>query len=140
MEHIHNVQRNCLKLGFKLIKIGEIHLGRTLISNSLVHDVSKLSGIEFDHLWRGDDLLFDVVKHHSSTNEHHPEYWHGIQNMPAVYIAEMVCDCAARSSEFGSDLRKWFDEAATKKYNFSMDDEVGQRIKRFLDLLLAPPF
>jgi len=140
LEHIQNVQRNCYKLGLKLIKSGELEFGRNLIANGQIHDNSKLTGIEFDHLFGGDPLLMTVVKHHSSTNPHHPEYWGSIQQMPDVYIAEMVCDCAARSSEFGSDLRKWFSEQATKKYNFAMDDKDGIRITRFIDMLLSPPF
>lgn len=140
LEHIQNVQRNCYKLGLKLIKSGEVELGRNLIANGQIHDNSKFKGIEFDHLFYGDPILFDVIKHHSSTNPHHPEYWGSIQQMPDVYIAEMVCDCAARSSEFGSDLRKWFFEEATKKYKFEVNDVDGIRITRFLNLLLAPAF
>jgi hypothetical protein len=62
--------------------------------------------------------------------------------MPEVYLAEMVCDCAARSQEFGTDVRKWFQETATKKYGFTMDDSdsCGQSIQRFLNLLLEKPF
>jgi hypothetical protein len=140
LEHIQNVQRNCYRLGLKLIKKGEVELGRMLIANGQIHDNSKFKGIEFDHLFYGDPLLMDVVKHHSSTNSHHPECWGGIQKMPDVYIAEMVCDCAARSAEFGTDLRKWFSESATKKYNFEMTDEDGLRITRFIDILLSPSF
>jgi len=140
LEHIQNVQRNCYKLGLKLIKNGEIELGRMLIANGQIHDNSKFKGIEFEHLFTGSPLLMDVVKHHSSTNMHHPECWGSIQALPEVYIAEMICDCASRSAEFGTDLRKWFAESATKKYNFKMDDEVGIKITRFIDLLLSPGF
>lgn len=140
LSHIQNVQRNCYKLGLKLIKNGEIELGRILIANGQIHDNSKFKGIEFEHLFNGSPILSDVVKHHSSTNPHHPEFWGKIQSVPEVYLAEMVCDCAARSSEFGSDLRKWFEETATKKYEFSMDDEVGKKITKFADMLLEKPF
>lgn len=140
LEHIQNVQRNCYKLGLKLIKSGDVEFGRILIANGQIHDNSKLTGIEFDHLYSGDPILMTVVKHHASTNPHHPEYWGSIQQMPDVYVAEMVCDCAARSAEFGSDLRKWFSEEATKKYNFTMDDKDGLRITKYLDLLLTPAF
>lgn len=140
LEHIQNVQRNCYRLGLKLIKNGEVELGRILIANGQIHDNSKFKGLEFDHLFNGDPLLMSVVKHHSTTNAHHPEYWGSIQKMPEVYIAEMVCDCAARSAEFGTDLRKWIAEIATKKYGFEMTDNVGLQINRFIDILLAPPF
>jgi hypothetical protein len=52
----------------------------------------------------------------------------------------MVCDCAARSSEFGSDVREWFAQKATHKYSFNIDSEVGLRIIYYLDLLLEKPF
>ena len=140
LEHIQNVQRNCYRLGLKLIKNGEVEFGRILIANGQVHDNSKFKGIEFEHLFYGDPILMTVVKHHSTTNAHHPEYWGSIQQMPDVYLAEMVCDCAARSAEFGTDLRKWFSETATKKYNFEMTDKDGMRVTKFIDILLAPPF
>ena len=140
LNHIQNVQRNCYKLGLKLISAGEIKLGRDLIANGQIHDNSKFKGIEFDHLFYGDPILSDVVKHHSSTNPHHPEYYSSIREMPIVYIAEFVADTTARSAEFGTDIRIWLKEEATKKYNFSMDDEVGKKIIYFLDMLLEKPF
>jgi len=140
LEHIQNVQRNCYRLGLKLIKNGEVEMGRILIANGQIHDNSKFKGIEFEHLFHDSPILMTVVKHHSSTNPHHPEYWGSIQKMPDVYLAEMVCDCAARSSEFGTNLRKWIFEEATKKYGFEMNDTVGDKITKFIDILLAPPF
>jgi hypothetical protein len=140
LNHIQNVQRNCYKLGLKLIKLGEIEMGRNLIANGQIHDNSKFKGIEFDHLFYGDPILSDVIKHHSSTNPHHPEHWSKIQSMPEIYLIELVCDCASRSAEFGSDIRAWFKDDATKKYNFSMDDETGKKITYYLDLLLSPAF
>ncbi len=140
LEHIQNVQRNCYKLGIKIIKSGDIELGRNLIANGQIHDNSKFKGIEFDHLFFGDPLLSDVVRHHSSTNLHHPEHWGTIHEMPKVYIAEMVCDWAARSSEFGSDLRKWVYDESTVKFKYQMTDKVGEYVEFFLNLLLDKPF
>lgn len=138
--HIDNVRRNCNKIGLKLISSGEIEIGRMLISNGQIHDNSKLSGIEFEHLFVGDPLLPEVASHHAKTNPHHPEFWGSIHKMPEVYIAEMVCDCAARGSEFGTDVRKWFSDVSTVKYGFSMDDPCGILIQKYLDLLLTKPF
>ena len=78
---------------------------------------------------------------HTSTNPHHPEYWNnGVQGMHEVYVAEMVCDWHARSSEFGSDLRTWVKESASKKFEFSLTSKVYKSIKGYLDLLLDSPF
>lgn len=140
LTHIQNVQRNCYKVGLKLIKNGQFELGRNLIANGQIHDNSKFKGIEFDELFFGSPILMEVVKHHSSTNPHHPEFWGSIQAMPEIYIAEMVCDCTARGTEFGTDVRQWFKQQATEKYSFDMDDEVGKKITFFLDMLLEKQF
>ena len=140
LDHIQNVQRNCYKLGLRLIKNGQVELGRNLIANGQIHDNSKFKGIEFEELFYGSDILMEVVKHHATTNPHHPEYWGGIHNMPNVYIAEMVCDWAARSSEFGSDLRKWIVSEATTKFGFNTNSKCYEKIEEYLDLLLSKPF
>ena len=147
LEHMHNVERNCVKLGKKLIEQGEPKLGIALIVRGRMHDLSKLAPAEFEGLWPNHSAFKHALKHHHRFNSHHPEYYDlgaypikGIYAMGQEDLAEMVCDCAARSSEFGSDIRKWFNEEATKKYNFSMNDFVGRRINYFLDLLLEPPF
>lgn len=138
--HIQNVQRNCYKLGIKFIKSGEIELGRNLIANGQIHDNSKFKGIEFEHLFYADPLLPEVVKHHQSVNPHHPEYWGDIKHMPRVYIAEMVCDWYARSTEFGTGLREWIENVATQKFNFSKEDDVYREIQFVLSMLLDQGF
>lgn len=138
--HIQNVQRYCHKLGIKLMKMGEIELGRNLICNGQIHDNSKFKGIEFDHLFYGDPLLPEIVKHHQSINPHHPEYWGSIHNMPRVYIAEMVCDWYARSTEFGSGIRDWVENSAPQRFGFSKEDKVYETIQEMLELLLDRSF
>lgn len=138
--HIQNVQRNCYKLGIRFIKKGDIELGRNLIANGQIHDNSKFKGIEFDHLFYSDPLLPEVVKHHQSINPHHPEYWGGIGEMPTVYLAEMICDWYARSSEFGTGLREWIDKVATEKFSFTKEDEIYRKIQDILNLLLDQNF
>jgi hypothetical protein len=54
VEHISRVRTNCLKVGLKLIHGGEIEMGRMLIHHGHIHDASKFTGIEFEHLFRGD--------------------------------------------------------------------------------------
>lgn len=140
LNHIKTVQRNCYKLGIKLIKNGDIELGRNLISNGQIHDNSKLKGIEFDHLFYGDPLLPEIVKHHQSINPHHPEYWGNIKEMPRVYIAEMVCDWYARSMEFGTNIRDWIDNVSLDRFSYDKNDKVYTEIMEFLNLLLNPSF
>jgi len=138
--HIDNVQRNCDKLGLKLIQLNNVELGRNIIANGRIHDNSKLRGFEFEQLFKDEPLLREAIQHHQSTNPHHPEYWRGIKEMPYVYLAEMVCDCTARAQEFGQDARKWLNEEATKRYGFTEKDNCYTHINYFLDLLLEPGF
>jgi hypothetical protein len=148
--HIRNVEDNCLLLGEKLIERGEIDLGRQLIANGYVHDSSKFHGIEFENLSHSSSentkeenaklRLRIAVQHHCLTNQHHPEYWNGIKNMPRVAVGEMVADWKARSEEFGTSLRDWIDGEATKRWKFLKDDEVYKTIMDFVDLLCPKPF
>lgn len=146
--HIRNVEDNCFLLGEKLILQGEIDLGKQLIANGYIHDASKFHGIEFEYLSSGSPIENDsalklklAIHHHQTTNKHHPEAWsNGIKSMPDVYLAEFCCDVKARSEEFGTSLRQWIDEAATKKWAFTKDDEIYKRIMRYVDLLCDKPF
>ena len=146
--HIRNVEDNCLLLGEKLIANGEVELGHHLIANGFVHDASKFSGIEWEYLSilpnKEEETKLKLkmaVHHHQKTNPHHVEYWSNkIENMPDVYLAEFCCDIKARSEEFGTDLRNWIDEVATKKYNFTKTDVVYKKIMKFVDMLCQKPF
>jgi len=147
--HIRNVQDNCLLLGEKLITAGEIDLGKQLIANGFIHDVSKFDGIEFQFMAPGTPTAEEnaklklklAVQQHNSVNKHHPEAWcGGIKNMPDVFLCEMIADWKARSEEFGTSLRDWIDGTATTRWNFNKDDEVYKRIMKFVNLLCEKPF
>lgn len=142
--HIDLVRESCKLLGERLIDGGREEFGRQLIARGYCHDQSKFSGIEWEYLHVGDEvdsnLLKAAIKHHSSTNSHHPEYHFGIENMPEIDVAEMVCDWQARSQEFGNDLRNWVKEVAVEKYNISTSGKQYKWIKNFLDTLLQNSF
>ncbi len=144
--HIEEVQRNCRLLGERLIEQGDEELGVHLIRNALVHDQSKFSGIEWDYLLNDSEDAADkanlalAIKHHNRTNLHHPEAWLGIKNMPNVFLAEMVCDWKARSSEFGSSLKDWIDNGAAQRFGYTKRDKVYKEIMTYTKLLLDEPF
>lgn len=142
--HIQGVQRNGYQLAERLIEAGEIQLGVQLAQNVLRHDQSKLAGIEWEGLdYSGTvdkEVLAQAVTHHNRTNEHHPEYWGGIQQMPRVFLAELVCDWKTRSSELGTALQEWIDENATKRFKFGKRTKVYKEITYFVKLLLEKPF
>lgn len=144
--HIEEVQKNCFLLSERLIASGEEYLARQLITNSLVHDQSKFCGIEWEYLLvdAEDGELYEkkrmAIHHHNSCNPHHPEYWKGVKNMPSVYVAEMVADWKARSSEFGSSLKEWIDGPASTRYGFTKRDKIYREIMKYTNLLLEKPF
>lgn len=144
--HIEEVQRNCRLLAERLIEKGQEQMAVQLIRNALVHDQSKFAGIEWDYLMTTPQSEEDkanlrlAISHHNRTNLHHPEAWNGIKNMPAVYIAELVCDWKARSSEFGSSLREWIDGGAAERFGYTKRDKIYKEIMYFTKLLLDEPF
>jgi len=145
IRHISHVQQSCSLLGERLILQGEVGMGRKLIANGFIHDNSKFYGIEWKHLHddvkvESPELFASALQQHVLTNRHHPEYWDGIENMPRLFLAEMICDWHARSSEFGTDLRGFIKEVATKKFKFTLQGKVYKDLKYFVDSLLDQPF
>lgn len=72
------------------------------------HDESKFSEEEFEpyaQKWFGDKKKTfeyeEAWKHHWQNNEHHPEYWLG-EDMPLIYILEMICDWGSFSIAKGN--------------------------------------
>lgn len=146
LRHIDHVRESCLILGERLIELGEGDCGLELIANGQVHDNSKLSGIEWEHLTESSredkpELFLLALKQHWDNNAHHPEHWAGsIKDMPRVFLAEMVCDVKSRASEFGTDIRDWIKDELTKKYELSKSGREYKEIKDLLDILLEKGF
>lgn len=148
VRHIKNVQDNCLILGEKLIEKGELTLGRDLIARGFLHDNSKFFGIEWDTLSAEDKpqeesakvKLRYAIQHHAQVNNHHPEYFGGIEEMDRLSLCELVCDWKARSEEFGTDFRNWIKETATQRFGFTENDKIFKEIMGFVDLLCDKPF
>lgn len=79
------------------------------------HDESKFGEEEFEpyaqKFFKGQDINgkpldyipgFDEAwKHHYMNNEHHPEHWLG-EDMPYIYILEMLCDWGSFSIASGN--------------------------------------
>lgn len=140
IQHIKRVEDNCNILARKL-ESTDFDFALKLIKLGRIHDASKFDQFEFENLHTESHLFQDALRLHHMNNPHHPEHWPGgIHEMPKLYLAEMVCDCKARGEEFGTSTRLWFHEHATKKYKFSMEDECGIHIEKFLNLLMKQPF
>lgn len=143
IRHINHVKDNCLLLGERLIDLGKKDMGRLLIANGFIHDNSKFYGVEWDYLNNEADdpeLLKIAVSQHNRTNPHHPEYWGGIELMPGLYIAEMVCDWKARSNEFGTSLQDWICNDAAERFDYAIDSDVCRRIAYYAEILCDKPF
>lgn len=145
VRHITHVQQSCTLLGERLIASDEKAIGHDLIANGFIHDNSKLRGTEW--LYLHDEVkdfapeFFEAALHqHVHTNQHHPECWNGVTNMPRLYIAEMVCDWHARSSEFGTGLREYVRTTAVKRFGFKTQSKIYRDIKKYMDMLLDTAF
>lgn len=142
--HIDLVRDACKLLGNRLIENGQEDLGIQLIARGYKHDASKFTGIEWDYLHNGKDTPKDslalAIEHHQLTNDHHPEHWGTIEQMPEVCLAEMVCDWYARAQEFGTDFREWYLDKAMARYKIKEGSYEDETIQGFLDLLLVNYF
>jgi len=144
VRHIDLVRGACLLLGKRLIGQGRVEFGRILIARGFEHDVSKFSGIEWDYLHAGQNVPRDqldmAIRQHVRTNSHHPEYWGGIENMPEIAVAEMVCDWYARSQEFGTGLREWITSEAVERFQIDVAGEGYAWVQQYVGLLLVDHF
>ncbi len=95
------------------------------VFNDLIaeHDESKFSEEEFEpyaQKWFGDRKKTPEYEraweHHWQNNEHHPEYWLG-EDMPYIYILEMICDWGSFSIASG-DMK----ELSEFYYNKAKED------------------
>ena len=115
----------------------DIDVFRDLIKE---HDESKYSEEEFEpyaQRWFGDKIktfeYAEAWKHHWMNNEHHPEYWLG-EDMPYIYILEMICDWGS----FGIDKGD-FKELSDFYFNKARDDEeknLSEATKEIIEDLL----
>ena len=88
------------------------------------HDDSKYDEEEFEpyaqRFYNNGEESFEFAeawKHHWTNNEHHPEFWLG-EDMPKIYILEMLSDWGSFSIDKG-DLR----ELINYYYSQARDDE-----------------
>ena len=105
------------------------------------HDDSKFSEEEFEayaqHFYgnKKNDFEFEEAwKHHWTNNEHHPEFWLG-EDMPYIYILEMICDWGSFSIASGN-IKELSDFYFTK----AKDDEeknLSDNTKNIIEEILS---
>jgi hypothetical protein len=113
------------------------------------HDESKFSEEEFEpyaQKWFGDKKKTpeyeEAWKHHWMNNEHHPEYWLG-EDMPYIYILEMICDWGSFSIDKGdlSELSDFYYNKAIDDPEKNLSDatkEIIHDILNKIDAVIAP--
>ena len=69
-----------------------------------------------------------------------PPFWGGVEKMPEIGVAEMVCDWYARGQEFGTGLHEWISEHAVPRFGIDPTGEQYRWITAFIDLLLHDYF
>lgn len=104
------------------------------------HDDSKYSEEEFEpyaqHFYGSGDNDFEYSeawKHHWTHNEHHPEFWLG-EDMPFIYILEMLCDWGSFSIDKGDfrELSKYYYEQARDDEEKNLSDNTKNIIEDIL--------
>ena len=104
------------------------------------HDESKFSEEEFEpyaQKWfnnSGETPGYEAAwKHHWTHNEHHPEFWLG-EDMPLIYILEMICDWGSFSIKSGNmrELSDFYYDKAESSPTFIMIRRRTTKKKIFL--------
>ncbi len=105
------------------------------------HDESKFSEEEFEPYakkWHLDGVKTPEYEaaweHHYTNNEHHPEYWLG-EDMPYIYILEMLCDWGSFSIASG-DMK----ELSDFYFNKAQDDpekNLSEATKEIIEDILS---
>ena len=107
------------------------------------HDESKFSEEEFEpyaQKWFGDKKKtpeYEAAwKHHWTNNEHHPEFWLG-EDMPYIYILEMICDWGSFSVKSGDfkELSEFYYKKAKNDPDKMLSDNTKQIVEDILTLI-----
>jgi len=153
-EHIDRVRR-CLALLTKVTDFRD-----ELLERARVHDASKFGPEErIPYVWlteyhrcrRGGEpfeypegvaeSVQRAIRHHVTTNRHHPEFHVDPNAMSDVDLIEMVCDWTAMSQEFGQDggsARGWADRTIGTRVAFNAEKrQFIYRMIEELDRLIA---
>jgi hypothetical protein len=136
-EHIERV-RKCLALLAQITDYGE-----ELIERARHHDASKFGPEErIPYVWlteyhrcrrNGEPFTYpkgmeervkQAIRHHVTSNRHHPEFHADPNDMSDIDLIEMVCDWTAMAQEFGEargSARGWADKVIGKRVAFNAE-------------------
>ncbi len=104
------------------------------------HDGSKLSEEEFEHYakkwFSGEETpeYEEARQHHWMNNEHHPEFWQG-EDVPYIYILEMICDWFVDSGGSVEKLIDFYNTEIRDDKEKNLSDATKEIIEEILDKL-----
>lgn len=131
--HKSYVVKSCEKLAKYLENEGAVYHAKMLREKAKVHDDSKISCEDelhalsriindqttmYDAKRQLSPIQKDAIKLHYKHNEHHPEHWDSLEDMPKIAILEMCCDWHARSTQKGTDFLGYVKEAQDIRFHF----------------------
>lgn len=142
----------CNKFADYLEKEGRIDDANDLRERAILHDNSKiLNKEEFfaltsiindksclkDANSRLSSFKQDAIELHWENNEHHPEHYANIEDMSPRARKEMVCDCCARSIQYGTNLVEFMETRLKDRFNFSeiIKEEILHDCKILVELM-----
>lgn len=134
-EHIGRVQKFGNIIAEKFYPVYGKEFSNNLIAACEQHDASKFSADEragqalicyhyANNLRPSEDdmvIMNDAWMHHKSVNDHHPEFFEDIHEMPLLALAHMAADWAAMTDELGGSLLEWYDKTVPAKYDFAYE-------------------
>lgn len=133
--HKQYVLESALKMFHYLCSVNKEDLGIELLKRASVHDNSKFEDKELYLLSRLNDRLEaftepeyelnenqkESIKEHWRKNRHHPEFFEDSSEMTDLDILEMVCDWAARSAQYGTNLIEFAETRQENRFHFKPD-------------------
>lgn len=145
--HKQYVLETCKIMALWLDSQGRHDEGKELLIRGMVHDKSKLSDEELDSFLElkikdkcfknANSIMNDFEKQHIAihwkNNRHHPEYFEDINDMEEMDILEMVCDWAARSMQYGTDLVEFVE--TRQKNRFKFPDNMYEKIHGYCEIM-----
>ena len=150
--HKEYVSKTCNTFADYLQKIGKTEEAEDLRHRAVLHDNSKiLNEDEFKSLTsiindkscltdansKLSKFKQDAIKLHWKNNEHHPEHYENISEMPYIARVEFVCDCCARSIQYKTNLVKFMETRLRDRFEFSetIKEEILNNCRILLKLL-----
>jgi hypothetical protein len=101
----------------------------------------RRSGEPFAYPAGMEERVKQAVRHHVTSNRHHPEFHANPDDMSDIDLIEMVCDWTAMAQEFGEDAgsaRGWADKVIGQRVVFNAEKrQFIYRTIETLDRLIA---